>query len=1386
MASPSNPDNRSPQELRGEASSLQSGIRSRQAQALAQVGFLDLDLPSGQVSLSEEAQRILGLAPQEVPGLRGLLKLVVHPEDQALVKAAATRALLGEGLFDLDHRIIQPGGTCRWVHSQATVDMDAEGRPVAILGTIQDITFRKAVEETHAFLANALWDAEGGGDFFHALARYLAKALPMDYICIDRLCGDELSAETLAVWFDGRFEDNVTYTLKDTPCGEVVGRTVCSFPARVCELFPQDEVLRDMGAESYLGATLWSSLGRPIGLIAAIGRRPVESPRMGEAILALVAVRAAGELERRGAEAARRLSETQMEEAFEASPIGMALVSLDGHFLKVNPILCAMVGWDEQELLATGFKAITHPQDLSSNLELVREVLEGKRKSYQIEKRYLHRNGSEVWVQINGSLVRDVEGRPQHFVSQILDITERVRADHQRSLTVDILEVLNREEDPTRAASLILQVIQREMGVAAAAIRLAAEGDFNYAAHSGFPVDFIQAETCLRARNREGIPLSGPDGEPLYECTCGLVLSGKIDPTNPLFTPGGSAWTNDALPFLDVPLDQDPRLHPRNRCIHSGYRSVALIPIRSGERIVGLLQLNDPRPNCFSAEMIAFLEGISASIGLALARKQTHERLEESLRHLRLAHEAAQAGSWEWDLRTGQNFWSEGLYRLFGLVPSSVEPSFQVWLDLVHPDDRAHMEQVARGAMAAHAELNFEWRVCRPDGSVRWLMSRASPVLDDHGRPVRHLGIAVDITERKEVENQLRRSEEGHRLLLEHIHDVVFVLDPQGRFTYLSPSWTRLLGHPLQAALQHPFQAFVHPEDVPACEALLAAALGGLEPLPEVDYRCLHGDGSWRWLNATVSALKDSEGRMVGLQGSARDITEWKRSEADLLRERDLIDAIFNSIPGRVYLYDDQGRLVKWNRRHEAMTGYSAAELSGMSLLDWYRGDPVSQETILAGVQTTLTTGFGDAEALLQVKDGPPIPMYFTAAPVSIDGKTYFTGIGIDITERRRGEERQQVLSAQLHQSQKMESLGSLAGGVAHDINNVLAAILGLASGHRERLPDTDPLARALDTITKACLRGRDVVRSLLYFARKDLGTTGPVDLNALVLEIVPLLDRASLKRVQVSADLEPTLEPFQGDAGSLSHAIMNLCVNALDAMPDGGDLAIRTRHRVGGGYDLCVQDTGMGMAEEVRLRACEPFFTTKPVGKGTGLGLSMAYGVMQAHGGRMSLASEPGRGTEVILHFPPPPEAPALQTRKAPMAAEAPSAPLRILLVDDDELIRESLAPMLEELLGHRVYTAASGLEALDKLAAGLEVDLIILDMNMPGLDGAHTLERLLERSPRQAVLMATGNSEMAIADALAGHPNVAGIQKPFSATELDRAFRDLRRSIASELEPG
>ena len=356
-------------------------------------------------------------------------------------------------------------------------------------------------------------------------------------------------------------------------------------------------------------------------------------------------------------------------------------------------------------------------------------------------------------------------------------------------------------------------------------------------------------------------------------------------------------------------------------------------------------------------------------------------------------------------------------------------------------------------------------------------------------------------------------------------------------------------------------------------------------------------------------------------------------------------------------------------------------------------------------------------------------------------------------------------LELQLVQSQRLESLGNLAGGVAHDINNVLAAILGLASINREGLDGASFLAQSLDTIATACMRGREVVKSLLYFARKDMDPVGPLDLNVLVQEIVHLLEATTLKRIRITTELQRPLGPMEGDAAALSHALMNLCVNALDAMPDGGTLELRTRQLESGGLELRVSDSGAGMSREVLQRAMDPFFTTKPVGKGTGLGLAMVFGTMKAHGGSVELKSEPGAGTEVTLSFPPPGHAPSAPPAPAPQPAGRTG--LRILLVDDDELIRLSIPSMLASL-GHRVETAEGGREALERLAAGLEVDLVILDMRMPGLSGSETLPLLLAQRPEQKVLLATGHSDQALEHLLAAHPGVACISKPFSLAEL------------------
>jgi CheY-like chemotaxis protein len=270
----------------------------------------------------------------------------------------------------------------------------------------------------------------------------------------------------------------------------------------------------------------------------------------------------------------------------------------------------------------------------------------------------------------------------------------------------------------------------------------------------------------------------------------------------------------------------------------------------------------------------------------------------------------------------------------------------------------------------------------------------------------------------------------------------------------------------------------------------------------------------------------------------------------------------------------------------------------------------------------------------------------------------------------------------------------------------------------------------------------------------------------------VQLLAYTTLKRVQLEMDLQENLAPIHGDSGALSHALMNLCVNALDAMPHGGSLRIRTLGLPDGRIQLSVRDTGQGMDEDVRKRALEPFFTTKGVGKGTGLGLSMVFGTMQAHGGTLDLQSEPGQGTEVVLTFPPslPEDAQTPGVEASPSGTRA----FRILLVDDDELIRLAVGPMLE-MMGHQVDTAADGFEAVRRFEEGLQVDLVILDMNMPGLNGSETLDRLLALRPGQAVLMASGYHDQDIREIMTKHPGIQSLQKPFSVDDIQRKFRDM-----------
>ncbi|HEX9011785.1 MAG TPA: PAS domain S-box protein [Holophagaceae bacterium] len=777
---------------------------------------------------------------------------------------------------------------------------------------------------------------------------------------------------------------------------------------------------------------------------------------------------------------------------------------------------------------------------------------------------------------------------------------------------------------------------------------------------------------------------------------------------------------------------------------------------------------------------------------------------------------------------------NEGFTRITGyaeadvLGRSSLPGDLGLW---VRTEDR---DRLRAGLQREGRVVSMEASFRRKDGSVLTGLMSAS-LIEIDGEPC-VLSITRDITELRAQARQLERLTRMYAALSQVNQAIVWSPDRDallakicevmvefGKFSMAWIGWNDPATHEVRVAARHGDALRyldglrVRSDDTPMGRGPTGIAIREARPCVVNDFLAnseaepWHEDARRAGFAASAAFPIRLEGQVCGalmvyaserfffgdhevalLEEAAGDVSfaldhlsgEARRLEAESTLRK--VSVAVEQSPLSVVITDPGGTIEYVNPRFTQATGYRFEEAIGQN--PRILKSPATPPEVHRQMWETLGRGevwVGEFENLK--KGGEPFQERATIAPVkdASGTVTHYVALKEDITVQRRAEAERRTLEAQLHQSQKLESLGSLAGGVAHDMNNVLGAILSLASTLREKADPRSPEFRSLETIQTACLRGRGVVKSLLYFARKDLQEEACIDLNALVKEMTQLLSYTTLKRIRLEMDLQEPLGRLRGDAGALSHALMNLCVNALDAMPGSGILRIQTAAGPDGGLLVRVADTGQGMSPEVLERAVEPFFTTKPKGKGTGLGLPMVYGTMQAHEGGFELRSEPGKGTEAILRFP------ASRVEPAETCGEAATAPaagaqisLRILLVDDDELIRESVASVLE-ILGHSVVTATGGQPALDLLADGQVVDLAILDMNMPGMNGAEALPRILALRPGLPVLMATGYSDEDIAPLIAGHRNVASIQKPFSMRELGSKLKDLRQQVMEGDKP-
>ena len=461
--------------------------------------------------------------------------------------------------------------------------------------------------------------------------------------------------------------------------------------------------------------------------------------------------------------------------------------------------------------------------------------------------------------------------------------------------------------------------------------------------------------------------------------------------------------------------------------------------------------------------------------------------------------------------------------------------------------------------------------------------------------------------------------------------------------------------------------------------------------------------------------------------------------------------------PLGVFLTDPEGRHLQVNPEASRITGYSREELLAMGLRDLL---PASERDSAGRLLQTLgELGYGSGEFEFRHKQGRAGQCSVEAVKLS---PARFLAFASDISGRRQDEAERRALVERLGRIQALEALGVLVAGVAHNINNVLGVIMGTASMH-DLIP-TDPAAlKDFHLIETACKRGRSVVKGLLQFAQPSLAHPAPCDLQALVGEVVALLENTTRNRVRIVVRAAPEPAWIHGDAGSLSHALMNLCLNAVDAMAEGGVLTLGTAVLAGNRVAVSVADDGAGMSPEILDRALEPFFTTKPVGKGTGLGLSMTFGVVKAHGGTLEIASRTGQGTTVTLRFP---RIPAPVPEEVAGPAPGPE-PLAIFLVDDDEDVRILMGRMLALAGAAQVRTFAGGEAVLAALQAGERPGLVILDQNMPGLDGTQTLALIRDLCPDLPILISSGQPDIETWECFR-RPGLGVIAKPFTMEEI------------------